>query len=154
LDRTDTLEKVLQNVPTKKIIFLDIKGKRITAEDLKRVCDKYNQEYWLASCNLQYLGQLKSVLNNYKFVYNFTVIPIDFDTSPNRYLDPKFLVKKERLVLKHDLWALESSTNLKKYHRLFEEKLKFLRQAGPKVHTKAIKEWWERGINGLTKETP
>ena len=69
--KVNTLEEVLNVIPTKKIIFLDIKDKQITAEDLKKVCEKYDQEYWLASCNLQYLGQLKSVLNNYKFVYNF-----------------------------------------------------------------------------------
>jgi len=69
--KINTLEEVLNVIPTKNIIFLDIKDKRITAEDLKRVCDKFDQEYWLASCNLPYLGQLKSVLNNYKFVYNF-----------------------------------------------------------------------------------
>jgi len=67
----NTLEEILSVIPTKKIIFLDIKDKRITAEDLKKVCERFDQEYWIANCNLQYLGQLKSVLNNYKFVYNF-----------------------------------------------------------------------------------
>ncbi|MBU0597357.1 hypothetical protein KJ641_01340 [Patescibacteria group bacterium] len=81
--------------------------------------------------------------------YNFQVLPIDFDISENRYLDPKFLTKKEKLVLKHDLWALESPENLKKYHKLFEEKLEFLRKAGPNAHTKAVKTWWEKKINEL-----
>ena len=72
--RVNILEEMLSVITAKKIIFLDIKDKRITAEDLKKVCDKYDQEYWLASCNLQYLGQLKSVLNNYKFIYNFGFI--------------------------------------------------------------------------------
>lgn len=67
----NTLEEVLEVITWKKIIFLDIKDKRITAEDLKKVCDKFDQEYWLASCDLEYLGQLKSVLKSYKFVYNF-----------------------------------------------------------------------------------
>jgi hypothetical protein len=84
--------------------------------------------------------------------YNSKVIPIDFDTSPNRYLDPEFLAEKERMVLKHDLWALKNSVNLKKYHTLFEDKLKFLRKAGPKVHTEAVKKWWEQGINKLMKK--
>jgi len=92
--------------------------------------------------------------------YNLTVIPVDFDTSPNRYLDPQFLTEKERLVLKHDLWALENPANLKKYHQLFEEKLKFLRKAGPEVHTKAVQEWWKQEIiklmekNIITKQNP
>jgi len=85
--------------------------------------------------------------------YNQTVIPVDFDTSANRYLAPKFLAEKERLVLKHDLLALENTTNLKKYHQLFEEKLKFLRKAGPEVHTKAVQEWWKQEINKLTSKT-
>ena len=65
---------MLSIIPTQKIIFLDIKDKRITAEDLKKVCEKFVQEYWLASCNLQYLGHLKSVLRDYAFVYNFGFI--------------------------------------------------------------------------------
>jgi len=85
--------------------------------------------------------------------YNPIVIPVDFDTSANRYLDPKFLTKKERLVLKYDLWALKNSTNLKKYHKIFEDKLKFLRKAGPEAHTEAVKEWWEQGINKLMEKT-
>ena len=92
----------------------------------------------------------KKILNK---KYNPIVIPVDFDTSANRYLDPKFLTEKEQLVLKHDLWALENTTNFKKYHQLFEEKLRFLRKAGPEVHTKAVQEWWEQEINKLTKET-
>lgn len=68
--RVDTLEEVLKVITTKKIIFLDIKDKRITAEDLSNVCGKFNQKYWIASRDLWYLGQLKSVLKDCKFVYN------------------------------------------------------------------------------------
>jgi len=84
--------------------------------------------------------------------YNFQVLPIDFDVSENRYLDPKFIEKKEKLVLKHDLWALQSPENLKKYHKLFEEKFEFLRKAGPNAHTRAVREWWEKKINELEKK--
>lgn len=82
--------------------------------------------------------------------FNLTVIPVDFDTSPNRYLGHKFLAEKERLALKCDLWALENPVNLEKYHQLFEEKLRFLRKAEPETHTKAVKEWWEQEIDKLT----
>ncbi|MBU0660650.1 hypothetical protein KKG22_00555 [Patescibacteria group bacterium] len=84
--------------------------------------------------------------------YNFQVLPVDFDISENRYLDPKFIAKKEKLVLKHDLWALENPENLKKYHKLFEEKFEFLRKAGPNAHTKAVKAWWEKKINDLEEK--
>jgi len=72
--KIDTLEEVLKIITTKKIIFLDIKDKRITAADLKKVCDKFDQEYWVAGYDLLYLGQLKSILKNYKFVYNFAFL--------------------------------------------------------------------------------
>ena len=68
----NTLEEVLKVIIIKKIIFLDIKDKRITAEDLKKTCVKFDLNYWIAGYNLWYLGQLKSVLKNYKFVYNFS----------------------------------------------------------------------------------
>lgn len=72
--KVNTLEEVLKVITTKKIIFLDIKDKRITADDLKSVCIKFDQEYWVAGYNLLYLGQLKSVLKDYKFVYNFVFL--------------------------------------------------------------------------------
>jgi len=54
--------------------------------------------------------------------YNFLVVPIDFDVSANRYLPTEYLVKKESAELQHSLWALQSPENLKKYHKVFEEK--------------------------------
>lgn len=79
-------------------------------------------------------------------------MPIDFDVSENRYLDPKFIEKKEKLVQKHDLWALQSPKNLKKYHNLFEEKFEFLRKAGPNAHTKTVREWWKKKISELEEK--
>ncbi len=84
--------------------------------------------------------------------YNFQLIPIDFDVSENRYLDSKFLQKKERLVLKHDLWALQRPENLKKYHKIFKEKIEFLRKAGPNTHTQAVRKWWEKKISELDEK--
>lgn len=78
--------------------------------------------------------------------YKLQVVPIDFDVSQNRYLDPNFLEKKEKQVLKYDLWALQSPENLKKYHKVFEEKIAYLRKAGTKVHVEAIRKWWEERL--------
>ena len=63
---------ILKQINERKIIFLDIKDKRITAEDFKNICDQFDLEYWIAGYDLWYLGQLKSILKNYTFVYNFT----------------------------------------------------------------------------------
>lgn len=78
-------------------------------------------------------------------------IPIDFDVSPNRYLDPAFLQKKERTEVRHSLWALQSSENLKKHHRAFEEKFEFLRQAGSGQHAQAVGQWWEEKLKEIEK---
>jgi hypothetical protein len=81
--------------------------------------------------------------------YNFQVIPIDFDISSNRYIDPEFLVKKEKAELKHSLWALEKPENLKKHHKLFQEKIDYLREAGPDVHVNAVKKWWKKKLKEI-----
>mgnify|MGYP001577234758 CR=1 FL=1 len=44
--------------------------------------------------------------------YNFLVVPIDFDSSANRYLPLEYLAKKENAELKHSLWALQSPKHL------------------------------------------
>lgn len=81
--------------------------------------------------------------------YNFQVMPIDFDVSKNRYLPTDYLVKKEKTELDHSLWALRSPENLKKHHKVFEEKIEYLRKAGPKVHVEAVKKWWGNKIQTL-----
>lgn len=80
---------------------------------------------------------------------NFQIIPVDFDISSNRYLPSGFLEKKERLELKHSLWALRSPENLEKYHKVFAEKMEYLRKAGPKAHVRAVKKWWEQKLEEL-----
>ncbi len=87
----------------------------------------------------------KTLYKNYKI----KILPIDFDVSKNRYLSPDFLNKKEKVELKHSLWALKSPTNLKKHREVFEEKIEFLRKAGNKTHTNAVREWWEKKLNEL-----
>lgn len=80
---------------------------------------------------------------------NINVEPIDFDVSPNRYLDSEFLKKKERVELKHCLWALKSPENLEKHHKFFVEKIAYLRKAGPKAHVKAVKQFWQEKLREL-----
>ncbi len=81
--------------------------------------------------------------------YAYTILPIDFDISNNRYLAPDFLREKERQVLQHDLWALQSPKNMKTYHKLFEEKFAFLRKAGPHGQVEAVRQWWEKNMREL-----
>lgn len=81
--------------------------------------------------------------------YRVQVVPIDFDISSNRYLPPDFINKKEKAELKHSLWALQSPKNFKKYHKVFEEKIEYLRKAGPSIHVEAVKRWWEQKLEEL-----
>ena len=85
--------------------------------------------------------------------YRIQIMPVDFDVSKNRYLPNDFLEKKEKLELDHSLWALKSPKNLKKHHRLFEEKMEYLRKAGPKVHTNAMKKWWIQKLKEVKMDT-
>lgn len=81
------------------------------------------------------------------------VVPIDFDQSANRYLDPAFIKHKESEVMKFDLWALENPSNLKEHRALFKKKFAFLRKAGPEKHVDAVKQWWEQELRELKKRT-
>lgn len=78
--------------------------------------------------------------------YNLKIIPIDFDISSNRYVNPEFLAKKEHLGLKSALWALQNPENLQKYRESFKEKIDFLRKKGAKNQPEAVKKWWEQKI--------
>ncbi|MFA6447451.1 MAG: hypothetical protein WCW31_04335 [Patescibacteria group bacterium] len=81
------------------------------------------------------------------------VIPIDFDQTANRYLDPAFIKHKESEVMKFDLWALEDPSNLKEHRALFKKKFAFLRKAGPTKHVDAVKQWWEQELRELKKRS-
>ncbi len=72
-----------------------------------------------------------------------TVVSIDFDISLNRYVGIDVLRKKEAKTLKIDLWALENNENFKKYHRLYQKRLRYLREKGPSDHANAVKAWNE-----------
>ena len=81
--------------------------------------------------------------------YNFLVVPIDFDVSANRYLPVEYLAKKESVELKHSLWALQNPENLKKHHKVFEEKFEYFRKVGHKAHVNTVKEWWDQKLKEL-----
>jgi hypothetical protein len=81
--------------------------------------------------------------------YNFTVFPIDFDTSPNRYLPIEYLAEKENKELQHSLWALQSPENLSKHHKVFEEKFAYFRTIGNNTNINIVKEWWDKKLKEL-----
>lgn len=84
--------------------------------------------------------------------YYPVIISIDFDNSPNRYLDLKFIIKKEQAELKHSLWALRSPKNLKKHYELFKEKIEHFRKVGLDKHPDVIKKWWKEKLKELEKK--
>lgn len=88
----------------------------------------------------------KKIFNNKSTI---KIVPVDFDGSANRYLPTEYLAKKESAELKHSLWALESTANLKKHHKVFAEKFKYLREIGHKQHVNAVKKWWDQKLKQL-----
>lgn len=72
------------------------------------------------------------------------VLGIDFDTSANRYRPADEITEREAAELDLDTWALKSPTNLGRYRWLRQERLKFLRAAGPKRHVQAVRAWEQR----------
>lgn len=115
-----------------------LKKKKIKKANLYIFCEQTRAR------RVKYLTQ--KILNK---GYKIEIIPVDFDISSNRYLDPKFINKKEAIETKHSLWALKNSENLKKHHQVFKERIGYLRKAGSKVHTEAIKKWWEGKLKEL-----
>ncbi len=81
--------------------------------------------------------------------WNPTVIPIDFDVSPQRYLNEALLNAREKKALEYELWALKSSKNLKAWREVYQERIKFLRNAGQKANHEAVKEWLEKRLVSL-----
>lgn len=71
------------------------------------------------------------------------LVPIDFDSSANRYLALEFIEEREKKILKLDLWALKHESNTKRHHTLFKKKIDYLRKSGSKNQVAAVKKWWE-----------
>lgn len=87
-----------------------------------------------------------------KIFRNARFVPIDFDQSANRYLNPAFLKEKEADVLNFDLWALKDPKNLQEHRALFQKRFAFLRKIGPKHHVDAVRQWWEQELRELQKK--
>jgi len=47
--------------------------------------------------------------------------------------------------------VLKNPENLKEHHKLFEEKIKFLRKTGMKKHEEAIRKWREMKLKDFKK---
>jgi hypothetical protein len=59
--------------------------------------------------------------------------------------------KKEKAELEHSVWALQNPENLKKHHKVFVEKIEYLRKAGPRAHVEAMQKWWKQKLKELKK---
>ena len=115
-----------------------IRRRRITAGRLIVFCETSREEK---------LRVLSKKIFGKKFARR--VVAIDFDTSPSRYVDPQLINKKEKTEIRHALWALRSPANLRAHHRVFVEKVAYLRQIGPSGHHQAIHQWWRKKIQEM-----
>lgn len=76
--------------------------------------------------------------------FKLNIVPVDFDTSSNRYLDKTFIEKKERISLQQALQALKNPKQFEKYHAMFVKKARCLREAGTAKHTETVRKLWEK----------
>ncbi len=72
------------------------------------------------------------------------VVPIDFDTTMNRYHDPMFIHSKEEKSLTHDMWALKDSNHMKRHHELYAGRIDFMREHHGDISQ--IQEWWKNKL--------
>ncbi|MFZ2193526.1 MAG: ElyC/SanA/YdcF family protein [Candidatus Moraniibacteriota bacterium] len=140
---------------TKNWVFISEKESLSTLENLinsKKIIEKQkikNARIFIF-CEQTREKRIKTLAKKiFSSAHNIKIIAIDFDLSSNRYLSPEFLAKKEKANLKHLLWAMQSPENLKKHRELLIEKINYLRKAGPKAHTDAVKKWWEQKLKEL-----
>lgn len=80
------------------------------------------------------------------------IIPIDFDNSPIRY-DIEAIREKEKIEIKHMEWALRKPQNLQKHHRLFEEKIAFLRSGPREERFQQLKKKWVKKLKELIENS-
>jgi hypothetical protein len=100
-------------------------------------------------CEYTRASRIRLLVKNIFGKQGAKVLPIDFDISLNRYLEPDFIQKKERIELDLARWALKNKSNLTKYNQLYRERIKFLRTAGPGDHSQAVKNWWDMKLKEL-----
>lgn len=121
----------LENVLNSKQIFLK---KKITFSDVTLFCEWSRQE------------KMKVFMKKI-FGKNFVVKAIDFDISQNRY-HTDLIRKKEAKDIEFSLWALKNPANLRRYKKLFAERILWLRKQ--KVNQpQAVKQWLEMKLKEL-----
>lgn len=95
-------------------------------------------------------GRWEKILRT-KGIPHAKVVPIDFDVSANRYRTEE-VKKKERDMIRFDLWALRNTKNFRQHHQFFKKRIEYLRAAGPTNHVQAVRQFWKEGITLLPKE--
>lgn len=140
---------------TKNWIFLKENKSLSTLENLlnsKYIISKrkINKANIFVFCEMTRQRRIK-ILAKKVFVrkYKVRIIPIDFDMSINRYISLKDIAKIERLGIKYALWALQSKNNFKRFHKIFEEKLEYLRSN--KNHIINTEKWFDEKLGDLEK---
>ncbi|MCR4311823.1 MAG: hypothetical protein NUV56_00925, partial [Candidatus Uhrbacteria bacterium] len=90
------------------------------------------------------------------FAIPFTVVPVDFDVSKNRYLDPAILAKKEKAATVEALWTLEDPARYKLHHEFFERKFAYFRerQSQGLSHVDVVEEWFTKGPDVIRELMP
>jgi len=77
----------------------------------------------------------------------FVVTPIDFDLSSNRYLDKKFILKREGHDFDMEFEAIKSRRALLAWGRWHLKKLEYFRKNGyDKDGARVVEEWWRNNI--------
>lgn len=76
--------------------------------------------------------------------HKIKIVPIDFDVSDNRYLDPKIIKERENSSIKYSLLALKSRRSMKEHHESFKDKIKYLREFDSDSQIKALKNFWTK----------
>lgn len=101
-------------------------------------------------CEATRVARVKALAKQMFRGMRVTVYPVDFDLSPNRYLDPAFIAEKERKTLKVERWALRDPKYLRIYRNKLEDRIAHFRRAGTKRHIQEIKKWWETELDALS----
>lgn len=75
-----------------------------------------------------------------------TVVPVDFDLSPRRYVDPRAWRKRERRHLGWELWALKNKKNLHDYREAYKEKLALMRATPVSKRERVMDDWFREKL--------
>lgn len=77
----------------------------------------------------------------------FTVVPIDFDLSSNRYLGKDFIDRREQHDTEREFAAMKSPKALREWRQWHLRKLEYFRKHGyDKSGSKVVEKWWRLNI--------